>query len=177
MFLAMESPTPFDTDAPLGNRRAIIRRNPDDVDEIEMIEACWGSNPRFSGGASYRFIRAEGQLFPSHRCLIVASEFHMSVGGKQYRVTRDDGNFFYLAGIWEEPMGDWPVSYRVVTVAANPEVALHQDRQGAMIARWQRMHWLDGTKPEAELLVTPHAGTFFVEEIGAPRSRQRSLAL
>ncbi|MBV5325892.1 MAG: hypothetical protein J0626_11875, partial [Rhodospirillaceae bacterium] len=37
------SPKPFDSNAPLGERRAIIRRNPDDAQEIEMIEAAWGS--------------------------------------------------------------------------------------------------------------------------------------
>jgi hypothetical protein len=42
------NPTPFDSDAPLGSRRAIIRRNPDNVQEVEMVEATWGSNPRFS---------------------------------------------------------------------------------------------------------------------------------
>jgi hypothetical protein len=30
----MDSHTPFDWDAPLGSRRAIIRRNPDDASEI-----------------------------------------------------------------------------------------------------------------------------------------------
>jgi len=102
----MESPTPFDSDAPLGAGRAIIRRNPDDASEIEMVEATWGSDPRFSAGDSYRFVRSEGRTFASHRCLIPASEFHMSVGKKRYRVSLDDGNHFYLAGIWEPAMGD-----------------------------------------------------------------------
>src|SRR3546814_5224787 len=69
------SPTPFDSNAPLGSRRAIIRRNPNDASEIEMVEAAWGSNPRFSDGASFRFVRSEGRTFPSHRCLVPASEF------------------------------------------------------------------------------------------------------
>jgi putative SOS response-associated peptidase YedK len=99
----------------------------------------------------------------------------MSAHGKQFRVTCDDGNFLYLVGVWEEPMADWAISCRAVTFAANPDVALHQDRQGAMIARWPRMHWLDGKVPEAELLVNPQTGTFFVKELGAPRLR--SLAL
>ncbi|KAK0349673.1 hypothetical protein LTR94_032138, partial [Friedmanniomyces endolithicus] len=111
----MESPTPFDSEAPLGSRRAIIRRNPDDATEIEMIEATWGSDPRFAGGVAYRFVRSEGHTFPSHRCLIPASEFHMTVGEKRYRVTLDGGNHFYLAAIWEPAMADWPLSYRVIT--------------------------------------------------------------
>jgi putative SOS response-associated peptidase YedK len=172
----MESPTPFDSDAPLGAGRAIIRRNPDDASEIEMIEATWGSDPRFSGGDSYRFVRAEGLTFPRQRCLIPASEFHMSVGKKRYRVSLEDGNHFYLAGIWEPAMGDWPLSYRVVTVSANPEVARYQERHGAIIYRRQVKQWLDLTFPEIDLLVTPPARTFQVEEIGAG-ARQRTLAL
>jgi putative SOS response-associated peptidase YedK len=172
----MESPTPFDSDAPLGARRAIIRRNPDDASEIEMIEATWGSDPRFSGGDSYRFVRAEGRTFPRHRCLIPASEFHMAVGKKRYRVSLDDGNHFYLAGIWEPAMGDWPLSYRVATVPANPEVVRYQERHGAIIYRRQVRQWLDLTFAEPDLLVTPPAHTFVVEEVGA-RAQQRALAL
>jgi len=167
----MESPTPFDSDAPLGSRRAIIRRNPDDASEIEMVEATWGSNPRFSDGVAYRFVRSEGQTFPSHRCLIPASEFHMTVGDKRYRVTLDGGNHFYLAGVWEPAMGEWPLCYRVVTVAANSEVARYQDRHGEIIHRRQVMQWLDRTVPEIDLLETPPARTFIVEEIAASAVR------
>lgn len=175
----MESPTPFDSEAPLGSRRAIIRRNPDDATEIEMIEATWGSDPRFAGGVAYRFVRSEGQTFPSHRCLIPASEFHMTVGEKRYRVTLDGGNHFYLAAIWEPAMADWPLSYRVITVAANPEVARYQERHGAIIQRRQVMQWLDAQVPVSELLETPPARTFIVEEIGSGSRRpvQQALAL
>jgi putative SOS response-associated peptidase YedK len=161
------TPTPFDSEAPLGARRAIIRRNPDNPQEMEMIEAVWGSNPRFSDGVAYRFVRSEGKTFPSHRCLIAASEFQLAVGKRQYRVTLDGGNFFYLAGVWEPAMGDWPLCYRIVTVDANPEVALHQERHGAIIHRRQVMQWLGHQVPESDLLVTPPARTFIVEEIGA----------
>jgi len=159
------TPTPFDSDAPLGSRRAIIRRNPDDMQEIEMIEATWGSDPRFSDGASFRFVRSEGKAFPNHRCLVPASEFQLAVGGRRYRVTLDGGNFFYLAAVWEPALGDWPLSYRVVTVPANPEVGRYQERHGAIIHRRQVMQWLDGTVPEIDLLETPPARTFLVEEI------------
>jgi putative SOS response-associated peptidase YedK len=132
-----------------------------------MIEATWGSDPRFGAGDSYRFVRAEGKTFPSHRCLMAASEFQMTVGSKRYRVTLDTGNFFYLAAVWEPAMAEWPLSYRIVTVAANREVAHYQDRHGAIIERRQVMHWLDATVPDLDLLQTPPARTFVVEEIGA----------
>jgi putative SOS response-associated peptidase YedK len=160
-------PTPFDSDAPLGSRRAIIRKNPDNAQEIEMVEATWGTDPRFSAGTSFRFVRSEGQAFPAHRCLIPASEFRITRGDKQYRVSLDGGNFFYLAGVWEPAMAEWPLCYRILTVAANPEVAHYQERHGAIIQRRQVMHWLDGTVANEDLLVTPPARTFIVEEIGA----------
>lgn len=141
-----------------------------------MIEAVWGSNPRFSDGVSFRFVRSEGKTFPSHRCLIPASEFRMTVGDKTYRVTLDGGNFFYLAGIWEPALGDWPVCYRIVTVAANPEVARYQERHGAIIHRRQVMQWLDHAVSEPDLLETPPARTFIIEEL-ARRSREPTLAL
>lgn len=172
----VSTPTPFDADAPLGSQPAIIRRNPEDPEEIEMVEARWGSNPRFSDGESYRFIRSEGKTFPSHRCLVPASEFHITVGERRYRVTLDGGNFFYIAAIWEPAMGDWPLSYRVVTVPANPEVARYQDRHGAIIQRRQNMQWLDALVPDADLLATPPAQTFVVEELFGGR-RQAALAL
>jgi hypothetical protein len=64
MFQRMDSrPIAFNPDAPLGSRRAIIRRNPEVAQEVEMIEAVWGSDPRFSGGQNFRFIRSEEQTF------------------------------------------------------------------------------------------------------------------
>lgn len=162
----MESqPTPFDPGEPLGGRRAIIRRNPADPQEIEMIEATWGSDPRFSDGESYRFVRSEGKTFPAQRCLIPVSEFHMTVRDRRYRVKLDGGNFFYLAGVWAPAMADWPLSYRIITVAANPEVERYQDRHGAIIHRRQVMQWLDRLVPEFDLLQTPPARMFVIEEL------------
>lgn len=169
-------PVPFDTEAPLGARRAIIRHNPDDPAELEMVEATWGSNPRFSGGQSYRFVRSEGQTFPSQRCLVPASEFHIMAGESRYRVTLVSGEHFYLAGVWEPAMDGWPLAYRIITVAANPEVAQFQERHGAIVGRREVTLWLDRTVPEGDILATPPAETFRIEGID-PAARQRTLAL
>lgn len=59
---------------------------------------------------------------------------------------------------------------------ANPEVSLYQERHGAIIQRRQVMHWLDATIPEADLLVTPPARLFRVEEVN-PEPRQETFAL
>jgi len=170
--------TPFEADAPEDNLRPIVRYKPDEPARPQLIKARWGSNPRFSDGVEFRFVRSEGKTFPSNRCLIPASEFQMRVGEKRYRVKLDDGNFFYLAGIWEPAIGGWPLSFRIITVPANPEVSQYQDRHGAIILRRQVKDWLDGRKPEIELLVTPPARIFAIDEVGGPRKPvQTSLAL
>ncbi|WP_253717353.1 SOS response-associated peptidase family protein [Sphingomonas sp. AP4-R1] len=94
---------------------------------------------------------------PRHRCLISTSEFHTTVGDKRYRVKRDEGNHFSLAGIRQPAMGNGPFHYRVITVAANPEVARDQDRHGAIIHRQQVMPWLNRTILEVGLLASPAA--------------------
>lgn len=159
--------TPFEADAQEDNLRAIVRYKPDEPGRSQLIKARWGSNPRFTDGVEFRFVRSEGKTFPSHRCLIPASEFQMRVGEKRYRVKLDDGNFFYLAGVWEPAIGDWPLSFRIITVPANHEVSQYQERHGAIVLRRQVKDWLEGAVPEAELLVTPPARIFDVREIGA----------
>jgi hypothetical protein len=67
-------------------------------------------------------------------------------------------------------------NYRIITVAPNAEVAPYQERHGAIIHRRQVMQWLDGTVSETNLLETPPARTFLVEEI-VDGPRQAALAL
>ena len=161
------APTPFDPDAPDGGRRALIRRNPEDENEVEMVEAVWGSDPRFSDGINYRFVRSEGRAFIKRRCLIPASEFRMGTGDHRYRVTLDSGNFFYLAAIWDPPLADWPLSYRILTIPAGTDVIPYQSRHGVIVHRRDVMHWLDGTLPNETLFEEPPRHTLFVEPLRA----------
>jgi putative SOS response-associated peptidase YedK len=107
-------------------------------------------------------VRAEGRIFPTHRCLIVASD-----GDRKFRTRSENGNFFYVAGIWESAMGDWPIGYRNLTVDANPEVMRYQARHSAIIHRRQVMQRIDLTVAETGLLVTPPAHLSTVTEIDA----------
>jgi putative SOS response-associated peptidase YedK len=166
------SPTPFDTDGSPGSLRAIIRRNPDDPAELEMIEATWGSNLRFTDGVDYRFVQAGEKPFLTNRCLIPASEFQMKVGEKRYRATLDCGNWFYLAGVWE-PGDNGEVFFRIITVYANCDIVDYQQRHGAIILRRQRYEWLDSLVPATDLLCTPPARTFHVERIGGRKPRRQ----
>lgn len=161
------NPTPFDSNAAEGATHHIIRLKTDGTGKQELVTARWGCNPRFSDGVEYRFVRSEGKTFPGHRCLVPVSNFRMKVGSSDYRVTRDDGNYFYLAGVWEPALAGWPRAFKVITVEAGPDVARYQDRHGAMIERRQVMDWLCGKLPVDDLLVTPPAHIFRVEDVGA----------
>ena len=174
MFYAMRA-TAFDSDAPAGDRRCIIRRDAADG-KPELVELAWGFEPSEPGGRPFRFVRSEGRQFPVNRCLVPASEFHVARAGRRYRFRLEDGNWFYLAGIWRPATPTWPEAYAVLTVPANPEVARYQDRQGAIIRRNRHMQWLDLTVPEEDQLVTPPARSFTVEEIEKPAPAQASLA-
>jgi len=166
--------TAFDSNAPLGARRAIIRRY---RDEIELVELAWGLNPKDPEQRPFRFVRSEGRTFPSHRCLVPASEFHVTTDNKSYRFALADGNWFYLAGIYRPATIDWPESYAILTVEANPEVARYQERQGAVLLRRQNMEWLDATVPETEILQPLPARSFIVERMSGARAGQALLAL
>jgi len=152
----------FDPHAPLGTRRAVIRRA---ADGIEMVELGWGLKPHDAGGKPFRFVRAEGRHFPTHRCLIPASEFHVTRAGKRYRVSLEHQDWFYLAGIWRPAERDWPDAYAVLTIEANAEVSRYQARQGAVLRRPDRMRWLDLTCSEEDLLQPLAPASFRIEPL------------
>ncbi|MDK2768094.1 MAG: SOS response-associated peptidase family protein [Sphingomonas sp.] len=171
--------SPFESEAALGTRRPIIRRNPDNAQEVEMVEAGWGLQPWDGQGTKpFKFIRSEGKTFPTHRCLIPASEFQVKNGDRRFRVTLEDGNWFYLAGVWRPANPDWPMSFAVVTIEANPDVFFYQERQGAVLLRRQNMAWLDLSVPQEELLQPLPPRSFTVTEIAprAPELRQAELS-
>ena len=161
--------TAFDSDAPSDARRPVIRR---DAGELEMVELTWGLKPKEVGERPFRFVRSEGRTFESHRCLIPASEFHVKAGGRAFQFSLRSGDWFYLAGIWRPASGGWPESFAIITVQASAEVQRYQDRQGAILFRSQRMEWLDGSTPEAELFHPLPAGELAVAE---QRGRQGTL--
>jgi putative SOS response-associated peptidase YedK len=173
MFTSMIA-TPFDLDTPLGQRRAIIRRSGDDG---EMLEVAWGLRPGPTSDRPLTLIRAEGRLFPTHRCLVPASEFRLPGRGRAYRFSLANGDWFYLAGIWRPATAHWPESYAILTVAANEDVAAYHDRQMAVLTRAQRLDWLDAAVAEDELLRPLPMGSFRVREEGRTRIGQGALAL
>ena len=147
-------------DAPPDARRPIIRRYGDGV---EMVELAWGLRPQEARSRPFTSVRAEGRSFPSHRCLVPASEFLLGHRGQRYRFALADGDWFYFAGLWRPAAPDWPEAYAILTVAANADVAPFSDRQLAVLRRARRLEWLDLTRPEHELLRPLPRGTFCVE--------------
>ncbi|MDR6819825.1 putative SOS response-associated peptidase YedK [Neorhizobium sp. 2083] len=147
--------TIFQSDAPLDERRVIIRRHDGDV---EMVELPWGLRPRDGGPRAVNVVRSEGRAFPSHRCLVPASEFRH----KSFSFSLANGDWFYFAGIWR-PAENWPEAYAILTIEANADIAPIHDRQMAVLTRDQRMAWLDGLVPEEEILRQLPPGTFRVK--------------
>ena len=162
----------FDSDASAGQRRVVIRRNAGDV---EMVELPWGLEPRERGGRPFTVIRAEGRSFPSHRCLIPASEFRHRSRGKHYGFSLADGDWFYFAGVWRPATEDWPEAFAIMTTEANADVAPFHDRQMAVLRRNRRMAWLDRTCREEELLQPLPAKTFKTRLWDRPRQAELAL--
>jgi putative SOS response-associated peptidase YedK len=159
----------FQSDAPLDERRVIIRRHDGDV---EMVELPWGLRPRDGDPRAANVVRSEGRSFPTHRCLIPASEFRH----KSFCFSLANGDWFYFAGIWRPAAEDWPEAYAILTIEANADIAPFHDRQMAVLTRDQRMAWLDGTVAEEEILRPLPAGTFRVNR-RAGASAQPLLAI
>jgi putative SOS response-associated peptidase YedK len=159
--------TAFDMEAPLDERRVIIRYG---SDGLEMVELPWGLRPTVAGAPSARLVRAEGRRFPTYRCLVPASEFRLIRSGHPVCFAMADGNWFYFAAIWRPAAPDWPEAYAILTVGANLDVAPYSDRQMTVIKRADRMEWLDLTCPEEELLRPLPRGTFHVERILAGKA-------
>jgi putative SOS response-associated peptidase YedK len=172
MFTSMVA-SAFDPDAPLDQRRAIIRR---DGDGVEMAELPWGLRPREPGGRPFTVIRAEGRTFPSHRCLVPASEFRHRSRGRRYSFSLGNGDWFYFAGIWRPATLAWPEAYAILTIEANADIAPYHDRQMAVLKRDQRLDWLDATCPEHDLLQPLPSGSFLVKQDRGVEAMQSSLA-
>lgn len=165
--------TTFDMEAPLDERRIIVRY---ENEGVEMVELPWGLRPKEPGNLPFMLARAEGRKFPSHRCLVPGSEFLISRHGQRYRFSLADGDWFYFAGIWRPASEGWPEAYAILTIEADADVARYHDRQMAMMRRWQRMDWRDFSCPQHEMLQPLPIGAFRIER-AVPRQAQTALAL
>ena len=137
--------------------------------EVELVHLRWGLKPSSRKSGPIINIRSEGRCFRRHRCLVPASEFFVYTGTEtpktKWSVSRADGDWFYLAGIWRPPSGNWPAAYAILTTAAGPDLERFTDRQMVLIARADKMDWLNLSGQEDELLHPPAAGTLAVKQV------------
>lgn len=142
-----------------------------------MVELARGLQPRPNAVRPFTVVRAEDRTFPTHRCLVPASEFRLRSHGRTYRFSLTDGDWFYFAGIWRPAKPDWPEAYAILTVAANEDVAPYHDRQMAVLKRGQHLDWLDGLADEHELLHPLPPRSFRVREGLRANRSQGALAV
>ena len=167
----MMSAKVFQSDAPLDERRVIIRRHEGDV---EMVELPWGLRPLDGGPRAVNVVRSEGRRFSDQRCLVPASEFRHRSGGKNFRFSLANGDWFYFAGIWRPATDLWPEAYAILTTDANVDIAPYHDRQMVVLTRDQRMDWLDGVVAEQDILRPLPRGTFRIEPLSGLNNMQRA---
>lgn len=132
-----------------------------------------GLRPLDDRPRAVNIVRSEGRTFPTQRCLVPASEFRHRSGGKNFSFSLASGDWFYFAGIWRPATDFWPEAYAILTIEANADISAYHDRQMAVLARDQRMGWLDGLMPEDEILQPLPAGTFHVKPLSSTSFRPR----
>jgi len=167
---------PFSIDAPAGLRRPVVRIDPADG-APELVELAWGLEPYAGEQKPFRYIRSEGREFPSHRCLVPASEFHVRKAGRSFRVALASGDWFYFAGIWRPASAMWPEAFAIITIEASADVQPLQERQGHVIRRGEHMAWLEGTLSKGDELRPLPAGTYVREQVRGQPGRQAGLPL
>lgn len=158
----------FNSDAPLDERRVIVRRSDSDV---EMVELPWGLQPGDPGKRPYTVVRAEGRKFHAYRCLVPATEFRHRSNGKDYSFRLANGDWFYFAGIWRPATRDWPEAYAIITIESNSDIAPYHDRQMTVLRRDERMDWLDMKRPEEDVLRPLPPGSFRVSRLHQGRAQ------
>ncbi len=132
---------------------------------IELAQLRWGFPPGRPKAAPVINFRSEGRKFPNGRCLVPASHFFEFTGTKspksKWKFTKAGENWFCLAGL-SRPMPDGAGdAFTLLTTVPGPDVAQ------STIVRWLFYwpHWLDLSRPEAELLRALPAGALTVEQV------------
>jgi putative SOS response-associated peptidase YedK len=134
---------------------------------VELGSMTFGFPPQGKGGPVFNF-RSEGRNFSdSRRCLVPASAFFEFTGKKypkaKHRFTLKEAPFLAVAGLWREGRGNRPPAFTMLTTEPGPDVAPIHNRQVVVLRPEDWKHWLDLSKPEAELLRPLPEGSLNVE--------------
>ncbi len=95
--------------------------------------------------------------YKQRHCLLPATGFYewaQTAHGKQaYHISREDGELFAFAGLWEywEHAADIIYSCTIITTAANALLQPIHTRMPVIIAPQQYAHWLDASQTPASL--------------------------
>jgi putative SOS response-associated peptidase YedK len=116
------------------------------------------------GKPVFNFV-SEGRDFSKNdRVLILATGFYEYTAPEKPKIKLKDQHFFTMHG---EPwfwIGGIVKNdcFTMLTTTPGPDVAPYHDRQIVTFAPSEGLHWLDLSKPQAELLHAPPAKTFDV---------------
>lgn len=132
----------------------------------------WGLVPHWADDDHRGFVNARaetveekpsfGEAVAERRCLVIADGFYewqeRTTGKQPFRVEREDGEPFAMAGLFE-PRADGPTTVTVVTTEPNEVVEPLHDRMAVILAPDEEAAWLDADDPDerAVLLGTPPA--------------------
>ncbi len=136
----------------------------------ELVQLRWGFAPGRPKAPPVINFRSEGRRFAdSRRCLVPASHYFEFTGAKspksKWRFTKTGEAWFCFAGLWRPATADVAESFTLLTTEPGPDVSPIHNRQVMVLERADWIHWLDLTRPEAELLQPLPAGALTVEQV------------
>lgn len=143
----------------------VIRRI-EEANEFALLR--WGFPAGKPKGPPVINFRSEGRRFAKGRCLVPVSHFYEFTGQKspksKWRFTKPGEPWFCLAGLWR-PLPDGTAAFTLLTTTPGPDVAPIHDRQMVVLDRTDWAAWLEGTRPESELLRPLPEGGLAVEQV------------
>jgi putative SOS response-associated peptidase YedK len=102
------------------------------------------------------------EAFARRRCLVPLAAYyewrHDPTGKTPFAIARKDGEPIAFAGVWEEwrsPDGETLRTFATMTIDANPELALIQDRMPVMIEKEDWPMWLGEAEGDPQALMRP----------------------
>jgi putative SOS response-associated peptidase YedK len=136
---------------------------------VELAQLRWGFPPGKPKGPPIINFRSEGRRFPHGRCLVPASHFYEFTGKKspksKWRFTLEGEDWFCMAGLWRPATAELPETFTLLTTEPGPDVAPIHNRQVVVLEPVNWLDWLEGTRPESDLLRPLPAGRLAVEQV------------
>jgi len=154
----------------IGDMGAVIRCVGDNT--VELAQMKFGFPPVRKHGPVFN-IRSQGKSFSNdHRCLIPASAFLESTGGRhskgKYRFELVGAPFMAIAAIWRPGGKSQPSAFAMLTTHPGFDVKQFHNRQVVVLRPSDWKAWLDLERSPAELLQPLSRGSLKVEQAKPP---------